>query len=465
MKKKLILSLLIAVGALSLTGCPNNSEKTQTKESTTPQSSVPSIVPSSTKPSVAPSITSSATKTTPSTEEKEYFHIYAWNDEFKGFFDKYVSDEKQPGLKKYHLDGVEVKWTIVPNESNHYQDTLDIALKNNEAADAEHRIDMFLAEADYIKKYTDSEYTIDISQIGVTDLSNSYNYAKEVATSSLGVLKGLPYQLCPSGVIYNRSIAKAILGTDNPEVIGSMLDTWEEFDAMAETMKNKDYYMTASDEETYRAFAQNKETPWVDSNNAIKISKSIEAWMDQADTYVKNGYTVAADVWSEEKFNNIAYGNEQAFCVFGPTWYYNFAMSGSKPGDWALVAGPQAHFWGGVWMLGTADTDNPELVAKTMNAFTNDEEVCKNLILDEGQHVNNQKVVLEVANSGDYKGNDFLNGQNDLLVMHEVAKSIKIANTTIFDQRCDEKFVACFREYLKGNVTKTQALNNFYYTV
>ena len=108
MKKKLILSLLIAVGALSLTGCPNNSEKTQTKESTTPQSSVPSIVPSSTKPSVAPSITSSATKTTPSTEEKEYFHIYAWNDEFKGFFDKYVSDEKQPGLKKYHLDGVEV---------------------------------------------------------------------------------------------------------------------------------------------------------------------------------------------------------------------------------------------------------------------------------------------------------------------------------------------------------------------
>ena len=81
--------------------------------------------------------------------KKDVFHIYAWNDEFKGFFDKYVSDEKEAGLKTYHLDGKEVKWTIVPNEGTKYQDALDLALKNNEKADTEKKVDMFLAEADY----------------------------------------------------------------------------------------------------------------------------------------------------------------------------------------------------------------------------------------------------------------------------------------------------------------------------
>ena len=48
------------------------------------------------------------------------FNIYAWNEEFKGFFEKYYTVP----------EGIEVKWTIVPSDNGQYQDALDQALSN-----------------------------------------------------------------------------------------------------------------------------------------------------------------------------------------------------------------------------------------------------------------------------------------------------------------------------------------------
>ncbi|MBR4421994.1 MAG: hypothetical protein IKS69_05625, partial [Erysipelotrichaceae bacterium] len=95
--------------------------------------------------------------------EGKVFHIYAWNEEFKGFFEKYYTVP----------EGIEVVWTIVPNEGTQYQDALDLALMNQESAAADEKVDMFLAEADYILKYTNSPYTQDIKALGVTDFSNT----------------------------------------------------------------------------------------------------------------------------------------------------------------------------------------------------------------------------------------------------------------------------------------------------
>lgn len=396
---------------------------------------------------------------------KDVFHIYAWNDEFKGFFDKYVSDQKEAGLESYTYEGKEVKWTIVPNEGTAYQDAVDLALKNNAKASKEDKVDMFLAEADYIKKYADASVTQDVTKIGVTDFTNIYNYTKEAASDANGVVKGVSFQCCPSGLIYNRTIAKDVLGTDDPTLVGAALDSWAKFDAVALAAKAKGYYMTACDAETYRVFSNNAASAWVDSTGTIKIPAVVQEWMDQADKYVKNEYTIAADVWSDAKTATIAKGKETALCCFGPAWYYNFCMGGSESGDWGLVAGPQSHFWGGTWLLAATGADDTELVAKVMNAFINDEEVCTNLIKNDGQFTNNQKVNKAVAESKDYAGNAFLGGQNDTKVFLELAKNIKFQNTTIYDQYCNEQIQSCFREYLNGTVTKDQAIANFYTAV
>ena len=38
-----------------------------------------------------------------------------------------------------------------------------------------------------------------------------------------------------------------------------------------------------------------------------------------------------------------------------------------------LPPGPQAHFWGGTWLLAAAGSDNPTMLADVMNTFINGE--------------------------------------------------------------------------------------------
>ncbi len=399
----------------------------------------------------------------PAEEEGEgkVFHIYAWNEEFKGFFEKYYTVP----------EGIEVVWTIVPNEGTQYQDALDLALMNQDSAEADEKVDMFLAEADYILKYTNSPYTQDIKALGVTDFSNTYTYTVEAASDADGVVKGVSFQCCPAGMIYRRSIAEDVLGTSDPDEVQALVSDWTKFDEVAAKCAEKGYYMTSSYAEDYRVFSNNTSSPWVDANNNLQIDPAIQTWMDQAEAYVNNGYTLTSGVWDAQTTEQAA-KDGKTFCFFGPAWYYNFCMgpafgddakaAGTDTiGDWALVEGPQAFFWGGTWLLAATGSDNPTMVADVMNAFINNEEVCENLIKNEAQFTNNQKINNKYAEDPDF-GNTYLGGQNDTAVFAKGAKNIKFQNQTIYDQGCNESIQTYFVEYLQGNVTKEEALSNFY---
>ena len=144
------------------------------------------------------------TSTGTSAKEGKVFNIYAWNEEFKGFFEKYYTVP----------EGVTVNWIITPSADGAYQDKLDEALLNQENASADDKVDLFLAEADYIQKYTESSVTQDVAALGVTDFSNTYAYTVQAASDASGVVKGVSFQCCPAALIYRRSIAKDVLGTD-----------------------------------------------------------------------------------------------------------------------------------------------------------------------------------------------------------------------------------------------------------
>ena len=134
---------------------------------------------------------------------------------------------------------------------------------------------------------------------------------------------------------------------------------------------------------------------------------------------------------------------------------------GFKFDNATIVEGPQAHFWGGTWLLAPAGTDNPTMLADVRNSFINNEEVCEALIKNESQFTNNQKVNNAFAADPEY-GSEFLGGQNDVAVFADLAKNIKFQNITIYDQTCNEQLQSAFVDYLKGAVTKEEAMTNFY---
>ncbi len=83
---------------------------------------------------------------------------------------------------------------------------------NQADAPADDKIDLFLVEADYALKYVDTDYTMPVKDLGITDddLSNQYQYTKDIVTDSNGVLKGLSWQGCPGILFYNRDAAKEV---------------------------------------------------------------------------------------------------------------------------------------------------------------------------------------------------------------------------------------------------------------
>ena len=393
-------------------------------------------------------------------EQGKVFRIYAWNEEFKGFFEKYYTVP----------EGVTVEWVINPSDGGVYQQKLDEALLNQANASADEKIDMFLAEADYIGKYVDSEYTMDVTSFGYKNVDTMYEYTIKAASDSNGVCKGVSFQCCPAAVIYRKSIAKDVLGTDVPEEVQAAIDSWEKFDAVAAQAKEKGYYMTASFAETFRAFSNNCTMPWVDKDNKLQFDPQITAWMDQTEKYIQNGYTLTAGVWDAEKTNQM-FKDGKTMCFFGPAWYYNFCMPNAQdkengcPGDWCIVQGPQAYFWGGTWLLAATGSDNTEMLKDIFETFTIDTEVCTKLVLNESQFPNNTRVISSFANMPYYGNTAILDGQNDIAVYAELAKEIKWENHTNYDQMLNAELQTAMQAYLMNVCTKQEAIRSFYNSV
>lgn len=413
-------------------------------------------------------------------EEGKVLNIYAWNDEFKGFFEKYYQGleyevenadgtktkkkfDKAPGLET--LKGVTVNWIINPSDGGVYQQKLDAALQAQSGAAADDKVDMFLAEADYILKYTNSDFTMDVSTIGVEKLATQYEYTVQAASDADGKVKGVSFQCCPSALIYRRSIAKDVLGTDDPAEVQKKLGTWADFDAVAAQAKEKGYYMTGSYVETFRTFSNNVSSAWV-VNGELNIDKAIEDWTTQAKDYLDKEYTLPDGVWGDQK-NAQMFKDGKTMCFFGPAWYFNFSMKNAQDkekgcyGDWAITTGPQEHFWGGTWILAATGTDNGTIVADIMKAFTANEDVCSALVEEQKQFTNNMTVNQKYATDANF-GNAFLGGQNDIALFVELAKGIKFEHKTNYDQLLSEKYPEYMLDYFQGKITKDEALANFY---
>lgn len=484
MKKKILAAVLASALLLSVAGCDQNTGNTDNTGTGT-NTNAPTTSGNSTQGSDPAQSTPAGNYGTgelkPSDSEGKKIRIACWNYEFKSFVDAFY---KLP-------DGYEIEWVQTPNDEGAYQKKLDEQLDANESASADEKIDMFLAEADYIQKYSFSDNTIDLSTIGVDKADTMYDYVVNAGSDQSGKLKGVSWQATPSCVIIRKSIAKDVLGTDNPDELQSKLDTWEKFADAAKAAKEKGYYITPSALETYRTFANNATTSYL-TDDKFAPTEAFNTWLKQAEDFTKNGYVLNTlpELWDDGKTDHM-YKDGKAMCFFGPSWYFNFSMGkamdedkGSK-GDWVIIQGPQAHFWGGTWMMAAKGTDNPEIVADIMNAFTKNEDILEKLVKGKGiidpdtqkekdnpQFVNNKNVIKKFAEDSSYGNNVILDGQNDIAVMSKIADGIKWdgALHTRYDQTFNETLPQCMNEYLKSlagvegvpGVTLDKAWSNFY---
>ncbi|MEI5907483.1 ABC transporter substrate-binding protein [Bacillus spongiae] len=400
-----------------------------------------------------------------SSEDKKKLTVWSFTDELK----------KGDALKKFEEEhGVEVDLTIVPIAD--YPTKLKPALESGKGAP-----DVFTGEIAFLKQWTDREYWENLSEepYNADEWADDYMpYVFDLGKDSDGNVKALSWQTTPGGIFYRRSIAEEVLGTDDPAEVGAMMGSWDGLFEVGEKLKEKNYRLFP-DEGAIRWFARGADQqPWVNENNELIMTSAKLDFFDQAKKLREKDLTAFAPEWSPSwtaAMNGpIAYNGgwddvkedadnkTEVFAYALPTWGLHSVLKENgkdTAGDWAVTTGPNPYFWGGTWLGIYSKSEKKDLAWEFVQMMTHDEEFLTDWAQETGDVLSFLPVTDKIK---DDFSEEFLGGQNNYEFFLEQAKEIDASSVTEYDQDLDTLLGDQVSEYVEGNKTKEEALQDFY---
>ena len=451
-----------------------------------------------------PADTTAAPKTSDTTKpadtgKKETIKLYSFTDEVPNMVKKYIETHPDFAAK------FEVKETIVPTTDGAYQPALDQALQSD-------NVDMFCAEAAFVKKYTQGDgakYAAPFEDLGITDVAGKISSAKiaqytvDIGSNPDGKVVGLGYQATGGAFIYRRSLAQATFGTDDPKTIKTEIGPgWDQFWKAAEKLKAKGYGIVSGDGDIWHAVENSSATGWLNADGKLVIDPKREDFFNMSKKLKDNGWHNDTQDWTHAWYADMRdYGGsaevdqedgskktvsdseiktddtKQIFGYFGPAWLINYVIKGQVNGtnkgegtfgDWAICESPVGFFWGGTWVLGTKsasdavkpgvaeliewitlDTTEDGLQYKWANGTLNGEGGTKDSVAS--------GVVMEKSDGK----LDLLDGQNMFDVFVPANSNASGKTLTQYDESINSIWRDQVRMYTSGQKTKEKAIADF----
>ena len=469
--KKRTLSLILATAMVagSLVGCGGSTSASS--------SSAPAEAPAAEAEAEAPAAEAEAA---PAADDASIVNIYCWNNEFPNrmmdHYPGFEANDPADSTKGGKIGDKVINFIVTDNKDNMYQNKLDEALAAQATAADKDKVDIFLIEADYAMKYTDPEVNVamPLDELGITDadLSKQFQYTKDVVTDADGKIRGSSWQACSGGLIFNREIAKQVLGSDDLETVQAAVADWDAFNATAQKMKDAGYKIVATVNDTFRVYSNNVSGKWV-QDGKIVVDDNVKKWADDSKALVDAGMTTTNDMWSDDWSKGFQAPGD-VFCYFGPAWLINFSM-GADPskeddgsiahaGGWGLVNGPQGFYWGGTWICAAQGTDNADVVKDIILNMTTNDDIMKDIAVKDSDCVNNKDVLTALATDETF-GNAILGGQNPYQMLSDGAEKIDLSNLSEYDQACVEEYQNAMKNFFDGNATYEKALEKFFTAV
>lgn len=423
-----------------------------------------------TAPAATPSETTAPTETVMA---GGVINLYSFTDEVPKMLDKY---------KQLHPEfPYELNVTIIPTTDGLYEPALDEALLSGQA-------DMYCVAAEFAAKYTKgemSDFAIPYDDLGINTAAEMTAadiapYIAEVGTRTEdNKIVGLGYQSTAGVIIYRRSIAKNVWGTDDPAVIKTKLGPgWNKFFDAAADLNKKGFAIVSGCGDIWHAVEKSAEKGWI-VDGKLYLDPSREAYLDYCKELIQRGYTNDTMDWTEGWYNDMAANGEKpVFGFFGPAWFINYILpgncGGSRPGegtygDWAVCEPPAGFFWGGTWVLASktleGDPEKKAAVAELVDWITLQ---CGE---DSFQYawangtVYNPGVKDAVA-SGTVMGMsdgtlDLLDGQNMFDALRPASDMASGGNITVYDDIISNIWRDKVRQYAHGDITRNQAIEDF----
>ena len=402
-------------------------------------------------------------------EDKTVINLWTFTTEVPGMVDKFLALNPDFAAK------YDVVSTVIGTTNGEYQPALDAAL----VAGGPDAPDFYTAESAFVLKYTQgdaSSYAAPYADLGIDvdaelKAADIAQYTVDIGTNPSGDLVALGYQATGAGVIYRRSIAKDVWGTDEPAAVAEKLgSSWDDFMSASAEVSAKGYAMLSGTGDLWQAIRTTGKLPWIVDGKLV-IDPARESYLDYAKTMYDNGYTNNTTAWSDAWYADFAgTGEKQVFCFLGPAWLINYVMAGNAGdtfGDWAVTTSPVGFFWGGTWLLANKDSDVKEAVGEIIDWITlNCTETGLQYYWANGTMTEGTVGTKDTVASGTVMDMsdgtvDILGGQNMFDIFVPANAYATGASLTQYDETINSYFNDQVDQYKLGEKTRDEALEAF----
>ncbi len=372
----------------------------------------------------------------------------------KTSFEDYTDNGDHTGS----LGDIKIVWQSPPaNADYNYSDVLRYELGRG-SSDEDGIIDLYWIESDYgyFEQYAQS-YAIPVSDIGITeeDTSQMYGFTKQRGTVD-GKLYGIAWEASVGVFAYRRSIAKEVLGTEEPSEVQQYVADWEKFTETAQQMKNSGYFMHITDDETLRLFYQAAQEPVV-GDEGVTIPDSLLEWAEQSRLYTESGFVTDASIWSDKWAERMDDGT--VFGCFMPTWGIGYTVPSNAQtsgGDWAICEGPAPYYWGDEYLCVSKNTGDADMAAEFLRRLLSISRPAEGYTV-----MPNNISAAQALSEDDSYSSEFLGGQNPYTVYHNAATLVDAENVSGVGYGISEYFGMSMREYISGDISYDEAVANF----
>lgn len=332
--------------------------------------------------------------------------------------------------------------------------------------------DMVALEEEILSKYMSSGALASLENIATEEnTANMYDYTLDAATDDDGNVLGMAWQATPGAFFYRRSMAIELWGTDDPTVVQSHVDTWDNFIETAADLKSQiGVDILSSLTEPCKVFYAQRDCGWVDSSNKLTISSNLYEGDDNLYDvlYALQGGTSSALYVNEQSEWNSGWfadmSSDNVFGFFLSSWglHYNLkeysvntTTGFDTAGDWGVVQGPDAFSDGGTWLSVLSTSDKQEECEQIIEYFTCNEDFLTSWAESTGDYMNNKSVMSVI--SEDYS-EAFLGGQNHYEILYAAAEELEGNYLTKYDSTIN----ATFQEWAVVYAMGTDSMGNIY---
>jgi ABC-type glycerol-3-phosphate transport system substrate-binding protein len=231
----------------------------------------------------------------PADGERQTINVWSFTDEIPYAAQRFT--ELNPDFP------YDINITIIATDGGAYQTALDQALIAGGASAP----DIYTAEASFVLKYTQGEasswakpyrdFGIDIdSRIRQAEIAT---YIVDLGTNPDGDVVALAFQNTGSGLIYRRSIAIEVWGTDDPAEIANITGPgWDKYLAAAAELHAAGFAIASGEGDLWQVIRNTATQPYV-VDGRLHLDPMREVYFDVAKAVIEGVFTNRSPSWND----------------------------------------------------------------------------------------------------------------------------------------------------------------------